>query len=62
MTTEEFKEHIYELTGESYKVVGEYKLIDHPIEMQHESGYTWNAIPSCFLAGSRCPRCAVQVI
>ncbi|USK82636.1 hypothetical protein LHV56_12485 [Peribacillus frigoritolerans] len=58
-TTESFKEEVYELVGEEYKVLGEYNGADTKINMKHNlCNYVWGVTPSHFLKdSSRCPKC-----
>lgn len=60
-TTEEYKKEIYELEGDNYKVLGEYKGNKNKIKIKHsikKCGYEYDVVPNSFLRGSRCPKCA----
>jgi predicted nucleic-acid-binding Zn-ribbon protein len=57
-TTEEFKKEVFNAAGNEYTVLGEYYKNNTPIKLKHNScGHVWNANPSWFLNGSRCPKC-----
>lgn len=57
-TTQQFKQEVSELSGDSYSVIGEYINDRTHIKMRHEEcGYIWNATPSHFIQGKRCPKC-----
>jgi hypothetical protein len=58
-TTETFKEKMYELIGNEYEVLGEYKNVMTKILIKHNiCDYEYYVIPNNFLKGQRCPRCA----
>lgn len=53
-----FRKQVYNLVGDEYKIVGEYKSNSTPIEMFHEKcGKTCAPLPSNFLKGTRCSNC-----
>lgn len=57
-TTEEFKEIVYELEGDNYKVLGEYISTTSKILIQHmKCGHIYEVTPARFLEGTRCPKC-----
>ena len=58
-TNEEFVNEIYELVGDEYEFLEEYKNSKTKIKCKHNMcRYEWGIIPSSFLRGTRCPRCA----
>lgn len=57
-TTEQFKQEVYDLVGDEYTALGEYKGTDTKITIKHNKcGYVWKITPNKFLHGRRCPRC-----
>ena len=59
LTTEDFKERVKNLTGNEYKVLGNYTNSQTPIKMKHmKCGYEWMANPNSFSQGRRCPKCS----
>jgi hypothetical protein len=57
-TTETFRMQVYDLVSDEYEVLGEYKKAIIPIQMKHNlCGNTYEAAPSNFLSGRRCPQC-----
>lgn len=57
-TPEEFKKEVFELVGNEYAVLSDYKNNHTKVKMRHEKcGYEWRVIPISFLQGSRCPKC-----
>jgi Zn ribbon nucleic-acid-binding protein len=60
-TTEEFKKEVYELVGDEYQVLGEYKNSGSKILIKHNSlecNYNkYKVSPNNFLSGYRCPQC-----
>ena len=58
-TTEEFKQEVYELVGDEYVVLGEYKKNNINIKMLHKKcSKEFNMRPGNFLyGGNRCPHC-----
>jgi len=58
-TTEEFKQEVYDLVGDEYRVLEEYQRNDIKLLMRHTTcGYKYYALPKGFLRGrSRCPKC-----
>ena len=58
-TTEEFKKEVFNLVGNEYTVLGEYIGTHTKILMKHNKcGFEYEVIPSSFLQGRRCPKCA----
>ena len=57
-TTNEFKEEVFKLVGDEYKVCSEYKRWDIKIKMFHKTcGMYYDTQPNSFLQGRRCPNC-----
>jgi len=57
-TPEEFETQIFELVGEEYSVLEEYKKASSKILMRHNAcGHEWRVSIGNFLQGSRCPNC-----
>jgi len=57
-TTEQFIEEVVNLTGNEYKVLGNYINSKTKILMRHNiCNYEYSIIPSNFLRGRRCPFC-----
>ena len=53
-----FKEEVKELYGDEYSIIGEYVLSNVKIEIRHNGcGNKFEALPSNFLRGHRCPHC-----
>ncbi|MBI6006854.1 hypothetical protein H8J86_13005 [Clostridium perfringens] len=63
-TTEEFKKEIYELYGNEYEILGEYKGANIKILVRHnckECNYhEWETKPNDLLRNHKCPVCARQ--
>lgn len=59
LNTDIFKERVYELVGDEYEVIGEYKGSDKKIYMKHTTcGHKYYVTPSHFTHSQRrCPRC-----
>jgi Zn ribbon nucleic-acid-binding protein/mRNA-degrading endonuclease HigB of HigAB toxin-antitoxin module len=58
-TTETFKEKVYELVGNEYSVIGEYKSTLTKILMKHNKcDFEWEITPNSFLKGNRCLKCS----
>jgi predicted Zn-ribbon and HTH transcriptional regulator len=60
--TRVFKEEIYDLVGNEYTVLGEYKSSDQPIKMRHNNSkcnnHIYTVAPNNFIStGNRCPKC-----
>ena len=59
VTTDEFKQEVYDLVGDEYTVDGEYVNIRTKIPIIHNvCGTRWMVRPNDFKQGSRCPKCA----
>lgn len=60
-TQEQFVEEVYNLVGNEYTVLGEYKNNKEPILMRHNSescnNNEWDCTPKWFTKGTRCPAC-----
>lgn len=59
-TTQQFKEEVRELEGDTYIILGEYKNARTKIELVHNTdscGNVYKVIPDAFLKGQRCPNC-----
>lgn len=58
-TTEQYKKEIYDLVGDEYSVLSEYKGNKEYVLMRHNKcGHEWNVSPINFLhGGRRCPKC-----
>lgn len=58
-THEQFVAEVYELVGDEYTVLGEYKGVAQKILMRHNKcGYEYYVTPQAFLCRTRCPKCA----
>lgn len=60
-TTTQYKEEVYDLVGDDYKILGKYETSKTLIETKHdieECGYIWGVSPNNFLRRSRCPKCS----
>ena len=58
-TMEQFKKEVYDLVGDKYEVLGEYKNAMTKILMKHNKcGHEYMVTPNRFLSGCRCPYCA----
>lgn len=56
--TKWYKQKVFNLVGNSYKVLGKYINSSTPIKMKHTiCNYEWCVTPNNFLKGRRCPRC-----
>lgn len=59
-TTEEFKKEVYELVGDEYEVLGEYRNCETKILMRHNRcGNEYLVKPKNFRNGRRCPKCSL---
>lgn len=62
-TTEQFKEEIFNLVGDEYKVLGEYERTHRKISFLHNTEDCQNIFemtPNGFLSGNRCPICSCK--
>lgn len=56
--TNHFQKEVKDLVGNDYSVIGEYIGALDKIGFKHNlCGYEWEATPSNFLQGTRCPQC-----
>lgn len=61
MTTELFKQEVFDLVADEYSVVGEYQNAHAKIEIRHNScGTIYKTCRHSFLKGNRCPCCATS--
>jgi hypothetical protein len=61
-TDEIFKEEVKKLSKDEYSVLGQYINDSTKIEMRHNKcGYKYRILPSSFLSGRRCPKCAGNI-
>lgn len=60
LTTDEFKEKVEKLVGDSYSVIGEYVDSYTKVSMRHnDCGYEWDILPTNFIYKMvRCPKCS----
>lgn len=57
-TTKEFKQEVYDLVGDEYTVLEEYKNSHTNISIKHNKcGHIYNVRPANFIHGKRCPKC-----
>lgn len=57
-TTETFKEKVYQMYGEEYKVLGEYVNSQTKIKIKHNKcGFEYDVKPNNFINGRQCPNC-----
>lgn len=57
--TVKFKKEVFDLVGDEYSVIGEYKGKTTPIKMKHElCGRIYDVQPAVFLKGHRCASCS----
>jgi hypothetical protein len=60
-TVEQFKKEIAELVGDEYSLLSSYKNRNTSVVMKHKPcGHEYPVLPSNFLKGNRCPKCAVR--
>lgn len=58
-TNEEFKKEVFELVGDEYQLLEEYKRDNEKIKTLHKTcGKVFDLMPTSFLQGSRCPHCS----
>jgi hypothetical protein len=58
ITTEEFKQEVFDLVADEYTVLGEYKNTNTPIEIIHNKcNHEFKVKPNNFKNGTRCPNC-----
>jgi hypothetical protein len=57
-TNEEFVKEVYDLVGDEYEFLEEYKNNKTKIKCRHnQCKYKWKVLPVNFLKGTRCPKC-----
>ena len=57
-TDEQFKKEVFDLVGDEYTVIGDYKNAGKHLTFRHNHcGFEWSTTPSMFLKGSRCFEC-----
>ena len=57
-TTEEFSERVWDLVGDEYSVIGEYRTARKKVKMIHNlCKKEWEVVPYAFYKGNRCPHC-----
>lgn len=61
LTTEAFKQRVFNLYGDEYTVIGEYHGAHEKIEILHKCGYSYFAAPTNILNGRKCPKCSKRV-
>ena len=58
ITTDVFKQEVYDLVGDEYSVLGEYHNAHAKIQLKHNKcGYIYDGCRNMFLKGHRCPQC-----
>jgi len=58
-SNKQYKKEVFDLVGDEYTVLGEYKTTKIKILMRHDiCGYEYRVRPMEFLSGNRCPKCA----
>lgn len=58
---EQFKREIFDLVGNEYTFLEDYKNALAKILCRHNKcGYTWEITPNSFLDGTRCPKCGME--
>jgi hypothetical protein len=62
-TIEQFVKDVFNLVGDEYTVLGEYKDAKSKIKIKHNKcGHIYDVTPNCFLSGRRCPKCGQELI
>ena len=61
LTTEAFKQRVFNLYGDEYTVIGEYHVAHEKIEILHKCGYSYFAAPTNILNGGKCQKCSKRV-
>lgn len=60
-STDEFKKEIVKLTGNEYSLIGEYRNAKEYVTLKHNKcGNIYQATPTSFLSGTRCPKCSAK--
>ncbi|BCC09494.1 MULTISPECIES: hypothetical protein [Bacillus cereus group] len=58
LTSQLYRDMVYELVGDEYTILGNYKLAHEGVYARHNvCGYEWYPTPFNFLGGARCPKC-----
>lgn len=58
-TNNQFLEEVFNLVGNEYEVLDEYKNAKNKVLIKHnDCGYEWTILPNNFIKGKRCPKCA----
>lgn len=59
ITLDDFKKEVFDLTGNDYTVLGEYKNAHSKIKIRHNiCGNIYDGCRNMFLKGQRCPQCS----
>ena len=61
-THEEFVKEVYDLVGDEYTILGEYKTAKIKVLIKHNCNNEYYVVPSDFLNGSRCPKCSKKKV
>lgn len=61
VTTETFKQRVFDMYGDEYTVIGEYRGAHEKIEVLHKCGYSYSVTPTNILNGRKCPKCSKRV-
>jgi len=60
-TTEQFVKEVFDLVGDEYEILGEYKNNKTKIKVRHDKcGNEWEVTPNDFIKGNRCPICKMS--
>ena len=60
-TPEQFKQDIYNLVGNEYTVLSDYKNRHSKVKIKHNKcGHVWEVEAGSFLSGTRCPICSIN--
>ncbi len=62
-TPKMYREEIHELVGDEYTVLGDFRVTNETVLTRHNvCSHEWESIPSGFLSGHRCPKCAGNML
>lgn len=62
-TSQMYRDEVYELVGDEYTVIGDFRVTNETVLTRHNiCGHKWESIPSGFLVGRRCPKCAGNLL
>ena len=65
LTDKEYRNRVFKLVGNEYTVLGNFEKVSKKIKMRHNSSncdnYEWDVLPSGFLNGNRCRKCAGNI-